>query len=380
MYLYEYVNEETLRQAITADLVKVQRHPNKSIPLDIYTYTRRAVLDNIWNEATIKCRALIVNRQTKEIVARSFEKFFNINDEGHPETLEENLPSGTPAITEKLDGSLGVFWKYGTHWGIASKGSFDSDHSRWATKWLENHIEEYGKLVFPEGYTPVFEMICEDVQHHVVHYGKNDLVLLALVNNETGEELFSFQLYAEKNHLTGVHIHFFNLDRAISQDRENAEGYVASWRRLGRPPLKVKIKHPTFLKYQKILHKASPKAVLQLLKMGDSQTIDNWVSTGPKHIAGIIDKWRGTFTNTYLHIQERSSSIVTEALKRFTTRKEFALFFLEEENKYFAPVCFALLDTDKVNKHREVIWKLIEKSLETDSVFSSLFDNVEIGD
>lgn len=375
MLLYDYVNEELLKQNIASELINVQRHPN--LPLDIYTYSRKCVLEQEWNDATIKCRGLIVNRETKEIVARPFQKFFNLNDSTRPETLLENLPKDEPVITEKIDGNLITFWRYGIHWGAASKGSFTSDHAKWATKWLEDHIEEHGPLVFPEGFTPVFEAVCESVQHHVVHYGKDRLVLLALINIETGFESALDRPYALRNHLEYVDEPPIGLDAAINADGPNIEGFVATWHRPGQPPLKVKIKHPTFLKYQKILHKASPKTVLELLKMGDQGTIDNWVTSAPKHIAVVIDQWQGMFKNTYEHLRSMSASILTEALKTCTTRKEFAFFFLEEQNKFFAPVCFAMLDE---HKHQEVIWKIIGHSLDNDQMFASAFRSLEIGD
>jgi tRNA splicing ligase len=39
-------------------------------------FTRDAFFDKEWNDLTVRARGLFVNTVTKEIVARSYEKFF----------------------------------------------------------------------------------------------------------------------------------------------------------------------------------------------------------------------------------------------------------------------------------------------------------------
>src|SRR5690606_26325973 len=104
-----------------------QRHA--TLPLSILNYTEKAQWDRVWNPVTLTCRGLILD-DDNEVVARPFGKFFNLADH------EQDDPRlGWPCdVYEKLDGSLGIAYRYGDHVGIATRGSFDSEQAQWATR------------------------------------------------------------------------------------------------------------------------------------------------------------------------------------------------------------------------------------------------------
>ena len=338
MFLHEYLDRKKLDSYVAKGIVTCKPHP--TLPLNILCYGRKAVYDNIWDDVTCRTRGLIYDANTELIIARPFEKFFNYETEGRKETYGRNVESvekefGPPVIQEKVNGSLGIFWKYGIHWGVSSKGSFQSDHAKFATKWLEDHVEEYGKLVFPEGYTPVFEIICQEVQEHVIKYPQDGLALLALVNKETGEELSQHELthYSLRNGIHKPRVFWRNLDYALSQDSSDFEGYVATYNRPGTTPLKLKIKFLTYLENRKKFYaELEAKKLQQLI---------------------------GTQEPLYKEIFEKVSSIVIEALEVCTTRKEFAQFFLEGERKQYASICWALVDE---RDYKTEIWKMIGRA------------------
>ena len=45
-----------------------------------FNFTRDAFYRGEWNEETLRARGLFINTETKEIVARSYDKFFNVNE------------------------------------------------------------------------------------------------------------------------------------------------------------------------------------------------------------------------------------------------------------------------------------------------------------
>ena len=338
MKLAEYLDKDKLRKHVETGLVTERFHNN--FPLAIYCYSRKTVTKQLWDDVTIKTRGLIVDTETDEIVSRPYEKFFAYDTIGVPEThpyvvsqIEKNF--GPPLVTEKVNGCLGIFWKYGIHWGVASKGSFHSPHAEWATKWLEDHVEHNGKLVFPEGYTPVFEIICQEVQPHTIKYEKDALVLLDFVSIETGEELERGETihYATSNALNFAASWGFSkpLNEALEDDFSEFEGYVLSYPIPGQKPFKLKIKFPTFLKNRKKFYEELKK------------------KEEPKN------------ETEYKQIFEHAGELVKEALVKFTTRKEVADFFNLPENRFYAPACFSLMDSDKPNHHKEIIWKLVEQ-------------------
>jgi len=97
------------------------------------------------------------------VVANPFPKFFNLNEVA--ETREENLPLEIPLVTEKLDGVLGVLYFDNDQPCITSRGCFTSPYAVWATKW----IRRFKRSDFREGYTYLFEVIC-NISKIVVDY------------------------------------------------------------------------------------------------------------------------------------------------------------------------------------------------------------------
>ena len=326
MKLSEYLDEAKLAEHVNRGLVTVRHH--NTLPLSIYSYSRKAMYSNHWDDITTKTRGLIVDKEGN-IVARPYEKFFAVGQ--HPSTdpltirdMDANF--GPPVITEKINGCLGIFWKYGVHWGVATKGSFHSPHAEWATKWLEDHIEHNGRLIFPEGYTPVFEIICQDVQPHVIKYPKDRLVLLGFVNNQSGEELEygwddGVAAYAYRNHLFATPKVTIDVQDAMQSDSDKFEGYVATYNIPGQVPYKLKIKFPTFIKNRRKFY-ADRLAGRELTEEELEELAQAKIT------------------------QSKAKTIVTEALVKFTTRKEFAEYFNLPENKEYASECFRLLDYD----------------------------------
>jgi hypothetical protein len=309
-------------------------------------------------------------------VARPFEKFFNFADPGHPETLLPNLPKDVEATwLDKLDGSLGVLYSYpngiadpaGTTTGIASKGSFTSDYAVWATVWYHQHVLN---PIWPFGCTPVFEMICQAIQTHVVLYDIPDqLILTAIINNETGEELDYNMLwhYGRLNGLAVAEIFNFNKGlqaayQADNIDRPNKEGYVASWPRPGQPPLKIKFKHKTFLRLQKIVHAATPKKILEALVKRDYDTLQAWEDGLSFELAEYVRKWKDQFTEAYGRILVRARLAIGHGHDEWT-RKDHAKFILMYYT-HVASVAFAMLDgQDQLERNLEKVsdaaWKIV---------------------
>lgn len=358
MRLSEYMNVSTLMQYIADGLVDVRHHG--ALPLSIYTFSKRVVFENLWDGITTKCRGLIVDG-TGQVVSRPFEKFFNIDTDYRPETHLDNLPTTQPIVQEKLDGSLGILYEYRGHSGIATKGSFHSDQAVWATAWYNRHCLN---AQWPQGYTPVFEIIAESVQHHVVHYhGVEQLVLLALIKNETGEEADYNTVYhwAKINGVEAVEVYNKTLDLVIAEDRKNAEGYVLSWPHTGQTPLKIKVKHESFLDLQKIVHAATPKAILEALMTGNLNVLDTWVGQTGEPIGMWVKNWVTRFNWKYGEVLVKSSNVFNAARyggAASRNRKDFAAYVRATAPEY-APVCFAMLDG---KDHKPIIWGIVEKA------------------
>jgi hypothetical protein len=335
----------------------IEKRHHGVLPLTLYCYTRKTVYEDHWNNETEVCRGIIVDAQNT-VVARTFRKFFNVQTESRPETWLSNIPTQEPVVLEKLDGSLGTIWIYGSHTGVASKGSFRSDHALWASYWYEKYCPN---PQWPEGYTPVVEMICQSVQRHVVSYDIPDqLILTALINNETGEELPYNDLYhyAFLNGMKAVDIFAKSLGTVLTEDRENKEGYVLSYPRPGQTPLKLKVKHETFLKMQKIVHNATPRNVYEALVAQDHDLLDKWINTPDPTLNMFVQTWASKFIGAYGHAVNRAKLLVQNARLRNYEKREAAEFFLLPENRGLASIAFAIWDDKDV---KPIAWKVVKE-------------------
>jgi RNA ligase len=377
IWQYLGVTPEAFRtKYLETGLVDVATHDE--FPLQMLTYGREAVYGNVWDDVTRKCRGIIFNIETDEIVARPFEKFFNLSTAGMPETdpatwsTWTNALAGEPEVWEKMDGFLCTMYQYNGESYIASKGSFNSTHAKWATAWYRAHVGvAEGEAIWPKGYTPVFEGICSSLRI-VVGYEFEGLVLLALVNNETGEELGEYTTYvhATKNGVTVPQ--FFQMSwqeaRTNSMDSEvkNVEGYVLVWRRAGQTPFRLKVKYVDYLRLHRMVSGVSAKAIYNCLAGNEYKgDLDEWTNESTPWFSKFVTKWVRALTAKHDEIEKRAN-IVFDNVKQqaldasvegtLWTRKRWADCFIDG-NKDIAGVLFAILDG---KDEQQVIWKLVK--------------------
>jgi hypothetical protein len=68
-----------------------------------------------------ECRALVLNSENYDLVARSFYRFFNWGE------VQDEMPHfdwDNAAVQEKADGSLLTFYRFDGHWRVNTRGSF----------------------------------------------------------------------------------------------------------------------------------------------------------------------------------------------------------------------------------------------------------------
>ncbi|MFD9030224.1 RNA ligase [Streptomyces sp. NPDC059567] len=171
--LQELLPPQELTAAIDAGHVTRKAHPE--LPLSIYTYTRACQYERIWNRVTTRCRGLVADDATGEIVALPLPKFFNIGEHETGQPYAPALPDEPFDVYDKVDGSLAVIFHYAGRWQVASKGSFISAQATWAQRRLD--ARDTGALT--PGVTYLAEILYPQ-NRIVVDYGdRRDLVLLA---------------------------------------------------------------------------------------------------------------------------------------------------------------------------------------------------------
>lgn len=378
MNFFKYIGvteDEFIEKYLQAGLVTESVH--KTLPLNLFTYSRKCVHDNVWDNVTTRCRGIIINRETDEIVARPFEKFHNygstiiVPGQENPEQMGEK-----PAVIEKVDGFMCTLYTYDGVSYIASKGSFHSVHAKWATA-------EYNKIsehLWPAGFTPIFEGLCRDLRI-VVDYGdRTGLVLLGLVNIETGEELEPEVLaqWAKINGLTTPKHHVGKnmldaLEETILTAKDGIEeGYVLTWYRPDAVPYRLKVKFTEYLRLHRMVTGVSPKRIWEALATPAFRAeLDEYINNSTPWFNKFVSKWVRVLRAEYdrLFIGASNAYVTCKETVRVKVgqlpyenmgaeRKAWALEFQREENKDFTPILFAMLDNKDVSA---VIWKRVRE-------------------
>ncbi|MFF3686866.1 RNA ligase [Streptomyces sp. NPDC002187] len=179
--LHELLPPQELAAALDAGYVTRKPHPE--LPLSIYTYTRTCQYERVWNRVTTRCRGLVADDATGEIVALPLPKFFNVGEHEAGQPYAPALPDESFEVYDKVDGSLAVIFHYAGRWRVASKGSFISTQATWAQRLLDG--KDTSALV--PGVTYLAEILYPQ-NRIVVDYGdRRDLVLLAAFANDGRE-------------------------------------------------------------------------------------------------------------------------------------------------------------------------------------------------
>lgn len=235
--LFDLVDQAELDGLIADRRIGKQVHPK--LPLTIYNYTARAQYVGQWTKSERVCRGLIVEDGTNKVIARGPEKFFNYGQTGAPEiSMDDEV-----IVTRKEDGSLGIGWKYGDHYGVSTRGSFMSDQAIHATAMLDEQLRADISTYDERNQTKIFEIVYP-LNRIVLDYGDRDeLIALGNVDNETGViiERYSPTIVRLRTTLAGA------LAMEIPHDEE---GYVLDVVQGGDTTAHVKLKGSEY----KLLH------------------------------------------------------------------------------------------------------------------------------
>jgi len=239
-----------------------------------------------------------------------------------------------------------------------------------------------------EGYTYVFEGLCPDLRIVVNYKNRQELILLAIINNDTGEEFspeqlqyvgrctqfttpeLSDMLMKEVVHSTGITETQVADNGNIESKVVNEEGFVLTWYRPGQTPFRLKLKFIEYLRLYRLVTNVSPKHIWEVLRDGLTSEMDEYINNSTPGFAKFVQKWAKAMTAEY-------KRLATEATIRYVTvketvrvkvgqrpyenlgteRKAWALEFQRPENKEFASILFAMLDGKNIEP---IIWKQIK--------------------
>lgn len=166
-----------------------------------FNFTKSAFYDKVWDEQTTKARGLYINVPQQKVVARAYDKFFNINE--RPETkldmLQYKLSFPVTAYV-KENGFLGIvsYNDADDSLFVTTKSSPDGDFAVWLRAALETQVstenlEKMKRYAKEHNVSFVFE--CVDMVHdpHIIDYPESRLYLLDIVYNEIPFRKYGFE-------------------------------------------------------------------------------------------------------------------------------------------------------------------------------------------
>lgn len=297
----------------------------------IFSYNTMAQYSEEWNFFERVSRGLIINYKTGEIVARPFDKFFNWGEGGRFTTAP------IVAITEKLDGSLGILYRHEGKYKISTRGTLDSVQGLWASNFLNQH---YSLDALPDELTLMFEIIYPE-NRVVLDYGeRQDLVLLAGRNRFTGDYLSFAQVreLAQRYGFPLPKVYEFESIEAILQNLteqgSDFEGYVVEF----ADGQRFKFKGRRYLELHKLITSLSFKNVRKAM---EHNQLENLLSAIPDEFLVEAKVWIAEIEGILASETARLTAIFANAPKG--TRKDFALWVManhRQDSKYL----FSLLD------------------------------------
>ena len=188
--------EQSVTNSSIADVILSLRD-NKYISekkfgnISSFNFTSKAFYDRAWDNQVVRARGLYIDTTKGKVVARSYNKFFNINEQ--PETkldkLQDKLKFPVTAYV-KENGFLGIvsYNEYEDDLLITSKSDMEGIFAQWLKEMLYRKVSGENILKMKEfikenNVSFVFE--CVDMEHdpHVIKYPQSELFLLDIVQN-----------------------------------------------------------------------------------------------------------------------------------------------------------------------------------------------------
>ena len=152
-------------------------------------FTKRAFAKGIWDETSCRARGLFLREADDEVVARGYDKFFNIGQPPGPADLEEVVRAGAGrplTVRRKWNGYLGIVSVIDGRLRVFSKSGVTA-YSEHARSLLEAHLggraDELAERIARAGASLTFEVISRR-DPHIIDEGDDKVVLLDAIRNQ----------------------------------------------------------------------------------------------------------------------------------------------------------------------------------------------------
>ena len=159
-------------------------------------FTRKAFYKGAWDEQTVRARGLFLDKNTGEVVARGYDKFFNVGQSGAPATIRDLATEATREaqdnehynviMRKKHNGFLAIVAAVNGNLVVLSKSGVTA-YSREAERILRAQIGDAGcerlrRILDNNNMSATFECISKN-DPHMVYYTKDEMIFLDFIYN-----------------------------------------------------------------------------------------------------------------------------------------------------------------------------------------------------
>ena len=159
-------------------------------------FTRKAFYKGAWDAQTVRARGLFLDKNTGEVVARGYDKFFNIGQSGAPATIRDLATEAAReardnerynvTLRKKHNGFLAIVSTIGGNLTVLSKSGITA-YSREAERILRDQIGDAGcerlrRVLADNNMSATFECISMR-DPHMVYYTKDEMIFLDFIHN-----------------------------------------------------------------------------------------------------------------------------------------------------------------------------------------------------
>ena len=245
-----------------------------------FNFTRNAFYKKNWNEYTCKARGLFIDTAKDKVVARGYEKFFNINERKETE-LEHLLVKFKDKITcyKKENGFLGILSLVNGKLFLASKSTNKGEFAEYFQKIFDNSgIDKVKLITYLKNHdvSLAFEVIDVENDPHIIKYDKSKIVLLDIIYNKYEFEKEPYEkvvalakvlgcecktIYKEFDNVRDFHKWYLENTDEEDLSKDDIEGVV-----IESSGIMTKLKFPyyNFWKFmrrvkEQVAHKGTPK-------------------------------------------------------------------------------------------------------------------------
>lgn len=162
-----------------------------------FNFTREAFWGNHWNEQTITARGLFVDTCDGSVYARSYNKFFNMDErlDTSYNYLKENL-SYPVSIFRKENGYLGILSVHDENIQFFSKSTNEgpfAENFMNIVNYDMNIDHCFFEYLDKYNCSAVFEVIDVENDRHFVEYDYNQVILLDIIKNQYEFEALPYE-------------------------------------------------------------------------------------------------------------------------------------------------------------------------------------------